>query len=705
MAQRVLWVIKGLGPGGAERLLVDQAAVRDRHRFHVECAYVVSAKSHLVADLERVGVGVRCLSTRRRDPWWPVRLVRLVRRGDWDVVHVHSPLPASCARLAVRLLPRSRRALVVSTEHNQWTTFRYPTRVANRWTSRWDRATIAVTGEVAASMSGRAGRRAEVVRHGIDIAGIRATPHDRPGMRRELALDPDTPTIVTVANFRPQKDYPNLLRAARLLVDRGVRFALVSIGQGPDEAEVRALSRSLDLDGVVTFTGFRRDATSVMAACDVFCLASAWEGLPVAMMEATALGLPIVATNVGGIAESMDPDLDALIVPPSDSAALADALGSLLLDPVRRRDLGRASARRARDFDVSESVERIETLYAGAGNAELSRTPEVPTLLDGRRRRIEIRPAIATDRPDVIELCRTALGWGDDARFDRLFGWKHDDNPLGPSFQWVAVDGERLVGLRALMRWEFSWRGDIVRAVRAVDTATHPAYRGQGVFTALTSHALDEVRRSGIDVVFNTPNSASLPGYLKMGWDVVGRLPVAIAPRRARTVPRLFRSRAAAAHWPSDLQPGRPIADETAVDAVTWLDQFAEDAIDRSSALHTRHTPQFLWWRYGESMLGYRTLRCGNGFVIVRGRRRGASQELVILDHLGATEREVDSAVRRALVGAGFDHALRLGGADMGNGFLRVPRIGPVLAARSLGGVPTRAFATSRFRMGDVELF
>ena len=93
MAVHVLWVIKGLGPGGAERLLVALAGAHDPEVATFECAFVVPWKDHLVADLEARGVRCHCLSARRRDPRWPLRLARLVRSRRFDVVHVHSPLP------------------------------------------------------------------------------------------------------------------------------------------------------------------------------------------------------------------------------------------------------------------------------------------------------------------------------------------------------------------------------------------------------------------------------------------------------------------------------------------------------------------------------------------------------------------------------------------------------------------------------------
>ena len=320
-------------------------------------------KDHLVGELEAAGVRTHCLSTRRTDRRWPLHLARLIRSGDYDVVHVHSPLPGSVARLAARSMRSADRPGLVSTEHNRWETHRLPTRLLNRVTSRWDDASFAVTDEVRESMRGRVAKRAVTLRHGIDVERVAAERAHRAEVRAEFGIGADEFVVVTAANFRPQKDYPNLLGAARLLADRDVAVRIVAIGQGPQEAEMRALHDVLGLGDRVILTGFRDDATRVMAACDAFTLASKWEGLPVAVMEALAIGLPIVATNVGGMAEELHDGVDALLVPPGDSAALAAAIERVATDPELCDRLGAAAAARAPEFGVTRTVAEIEATY------------------------------------------------------------------------------------------------------------------------------------------------------------------------------------------------------------------------------------------------------------------------------------------------------------------------------------------------------
>ena len=204
---RVLWLIKGLGLGGAERLLVAAAGVHDRAAFAIEAAYVVPEKDALVPALREKGVLVTCLGGSPVP--WVVKLRALLASGRYDVVHAHSPLLAGAARLAARTMPRRRRPGIVTTEHNGWSTFALPTRLLNAVTAPLDDATLAVSEQTRASIWWpRTRARTEVVVHGVDLAGLDAARSGRDAVRTELGLDPDHVAVLSVANYRAQKAWP-----------------------------------------------------------------------------------------------------------------------------------------------------------------------------------------------------------------------------------------------------------------------------------------------------------------------------------------------------------------------------------------------------------------------------------------------------------------------------------------------------------------
>jgi glycosyltransferase involved in cell wall biosynthesis len=361
---RVLALIKGLGPGGAERLLVSAAQVRDRDAFDFEVAYLLPWKTEFVQRLEDLGVRTRCLEVRHeQDMRWLLRLRTLLEAERFDVIHVHSPYVAGMARIVVRSMRPSHRPKVVSSEHNVWSSHTRLTRALNAATFPLGDAWIAVSDEVRGSIPERLQGRVEVIVHGIVLEEVDRSPEQRAAVRAELGIAPDEVAVATVANFRSQKAYPDLLNAARLLADRGVPARFIVVGQGPLEAEIRALHASLELGTYVELLGYRPDAIRVLTGCDMFALASHYEGYPVAIMEALAVGLPIVATKVGGVPEGVREGVEGLLVPPKRPDLLADAIEALVVDPQRRAAMSIAAVERGRGYDIDTAVRRTEEIY------------------------------------------------------------------------------------------------------------------------------------------------------------------------------------------------------------------------------------------------------------------------------------------------------------------------------------------------------
>lgn len=359
---RVLWLIKGLGPGGAERLLVSQATASDPGKFRYEAAYLLPWKRHLVAELDAAGVRTHCLDARGNlDLRWAWRLRRLLARGHYDVLHAHSPYPASVARLLARTL-RSRPALVY-TEHNQWPRHLALTRFANRTTMGLSDARIAVSAAVRESMSAGVRERVEVVVHGIDVAAVTSHRDEREAMRAQLGVGPHEVLAGTVANLRAAKAYPDLLAAARRVIDSGLPVRFVAVGQGPLERQLQGLARRLGLGDGFRFLGYREDALSVISALDLFVLSSVNEGLPIALLEALALGVPVVATRVGGIPEVVTDGAEGLLVGPGRVEGLADAICRLASDPARRAAMGAAAATRGAQYGFDHAARRLEEIY------------------------------------------------------------------------------------------------------------------------------------------------------------------------------------------------------------------------------------------------------------------------------------------------------------------------------------------------------
>ena len=362
---RVLWLIKGLGPGGAEHLLVSHARVGDLGRFRYTVAYVIPWKNHLVPRLTELGVVTACIGKGRRGGLlWPFRVSRLVRSGDFDIVHAHSPLLAVAARMSARTLRRSRRPAVVSTEHNVWQRYARPTRWLNAVTCGLDDHRWAVSGRVANSTGGRAADRTSVLVHGVVQDDLVPSWDGRNRVRADLGLAEGTTVVLTVANLREQKDYPNLMAAARIALDALDDVVFLAVGQGPDEEKVHALHADLGLGDGFQLLGYREDVPDLLSAADVFVLASKYEGYPIAVMEALSMGLPVVSTDVGGVPDTLEEGVQGLLVPPGDPERLAAAIQRLIGDPALRTRMSEAARVTGLKFDIRTAVTEQEAAYA-----------------------------------------------------------------------------------------------------------------------------------------------------------------------------------------------------------------------------------------------------------------------------------------------------------------------------------------------------
>lgn len=361
--RRVLILYKGLWRGGAERLLLASAPHLDRERFSYQVAYLARGVDALVPELRAAGLPVTCLDAGP-SPGWLRRLRELVRRESIDIVHAQSPYPAAGARLALARLG----VPIVYTEHNVWQSYHPATRWANLATYHRNRRVIAVSDEVRRSIRPAFGLPPgpmppiETIYQGVDVEHL-ASLASADGVRQEFGIPEGAPVVGTLASFKANKGHAYLIEAAvhvRRQIPE-VRFLLV--GEGPLEEEIRRLAKERGVDDIVVFAGGHANAVRLAASFDVFVLASVYEGLSIALLEAMAIGIAPVVTRVGGLPEAVRDGVDGVLVPPTDPTALADAITQLLRDDGLRSRLATAAAARAAQFDIRITVRRTEQLY------------------------------------------------------------------------------------------------------------------------------------------------------------------------------------------------------------------------------------------------------------------------------------------------------------------------------------------------------
>jgi glycosyltransferase involved in cell wall biosynthesis len=358
---KVLWLAKGLGRGGAERLVVDAAHLIDRSRFEVHVAYLLPHKDLLVEEIRPAVRQVVCLAHSASDPLWPWRLRRYLADERIDVVHSHSPLPGALARIVA-----GRSRLLVHTEHNMWDRYHWATRAANAATFRRNRAVIAVSDGVADSIDRRflrGGVEPEVVIHGTSARRTHRGADARRRARATLGLDETAFVAGSVGNFTAKKDHATMLDAFAVVRHALPGAQLVMVGSGPLEADLRRRAAQPDLAGGVLFTGTRDDVERLLPGFDVFVMSSRFEGLPIALLEAMNAGVAPVVTRVGGIPEVVLDGENGRLVEPGEPDALAGLIVALAADPDERRRLGAAAIVASAACDLESAVRHLETVY------------------------------------------------------------------------------------------------------------------------------------------------------------------------------------------------------------------------------------------------------------------------------------------------------------------------------------------------------
>lgn len=313
--------------------------------------------------LEEQGIPVRHLSRGRFDPRILGDLVRVARERQARILHVHGYAAADYGRLAAR---RTGAALVL---HEHFADPRMP--VYQGWADRLlarltDRA-IAVsesTRDFLVRQRHVPASRVRVIWNGAPLEEFAPRPAaERLAVRADLGLRAGAPVVGAIGRLSEQKGHRYLLEALPAVAAARPDVRVLIVGDGDQEPVLRARARDLGLGEHVLFAGHRADVPGLLAALDVFCISSTYEGTPLALFEAMAAGKAIVSTAVDGCREVLQDGETGLLVPPRHPAALAAALLRVIQDDALRDRMGQAAREASRRYDIRTCVREMEALY------------------------------------------------------------------------------------------------------------------------------------------------------------------------------------------------------------------------------------------------------------------------------------------------------------------------------------------------------
>jgi len=365
--RKILHIITQLELGGAQRSTLQILARLDRRRY---APTLISSNGPLSHEARQIpGLTVHLWPTLRRqihplaDGVAFARLTSFIRREQFHLVHTHSSKAGILGRWAAHA---AHGPAIVHTIHG-FAFHAYQTALVRRGYQQLERLTSRITDRliVVSEHDRRAGLDAGIghpsqyrlIRYGVEARRV-ATDGARQSVREELGITPTAPLIGTVACLKPQKAPLDFVRACRIMKRELPEAHFVLIGDGTQRPRVERWRRRFALDDSLHLLGWRRDVPRLLSALDVFVLASRWEGLPIACLEAKAAGLPIVATSVGGVPEVVANGVNGLLVPPARPEQLASVVIDLLHHDEARNRFGEASYA---SLDGACSIERMVT--------------------------------------------------------------------------------------------------------------------------------------------------------------------------------------------------------------------------------------------------------------------------------------------------------------------------------------------------------
>lgn len=361
---RILIGLESSGPGGAENMVLSLAkGLRDRGHDPI----IATNRPGWMTDRAEAAALPVWIETQRRalEIPWVLGLAWKLRRNRIDVFHSHEFSMNIFGGAAAWLA----RVPQVATIHGRHYVADAPRRIrAHRGLLGRGVPLVAVSDDLREYLAGAFDLDRDALRlvhngialPGVDLAGPRNPGTSDRGVRDELGLSPNAPLLLCVGNLYPVKDHASLVRTLPELPDATLAIA----GRGEEEENLRRLARELGVENRLQLLGLRDDVDALLDAADVFVQPSKSEGLPLAVLEAMAHGVPVVASNVGGIPEAIVDGDSGLLVPPNDSSRLAMALAGLLAEPERARQLGqRGRERVAAEFSVGAMVDRYIELY------------------------------------------------------------------------------------------------------------------------------------------------------------------------------------------------------------------------------------------------------------------------------------------------------------------------------------------------------
>lgn len=369
---RVLHLVHTLDRGGAEQLLVSWFNWARESEFQYEVCCLFSGGAH-EDSIRKANVPVHIAGLK--SPYDLIglgRAARIIARSRPDIVHTHLRYSDLAGPLLSRLAGCRR---VLTTIHSTAPRYFEPSADISRFEALiykslsrvFPRYYVAVSQAVAEDVEAHLGNRTPiwVVHSAVDCQRLRAAAdRDRSVVRRELGVSQQAPVYICVGHLEYQKGQDVLIEAFSLVQQHQPDAVLLLVGEGSARPQFQQQAAQLPKKENIKFLGKRSDVPGLLTAADILVSASRYEGLPVAPIEAMALGVPVIAPRIREMSDLIQHNINGVVTEPGDCRALAEEMLQLYKDKPRRHRLAEAARKHIEaNFNISQMVEAYEDIY------------------------------------------------------------------------------------------------------------------------------------------------------------------------------------------------------------------------------------------------------------------------------------------------------------------------------------------------------
>lgn len=364
---KVLHIIGGGEFGGAEKHILNLAGAFDPQAVDLTVCCLFSAPFVEVA--ARAGINALAVPMRSKADFGVIKkLAGLIRSGEYDIVHTHGVRANLLGRLAARQAGKKK---VITTVHSllekdyQGIVSRCANNLAERSTRSLTDHFIAVSQGLKDRLvaGGIPANRVTVIHNGILLEGIRPSGAAGTAIKEKLSIR-DAALVGIVARLHAVKGHRYFIEAAREVLLQRPQTRFLIVGDGPCRQFLEKFAGDMEINDKITFTGFVEDVYTLMAELDLLVISSLWEGFGLTAIEAMVLGVPVVATEVGGLPEVVRHGETGLLVPPANVAALAKRIVWMLDHPREAREMAAKGGDIVRrKFTAGEMARRTVDLY------------------------------------------------------------------------------------------------------------------------------------------------------------------------------------------------------------------------------------------------------------------------------------------------------------------------------------------------------